>query len=438
MALGTDALMKNTDRSNLVAIGDSALFNNGTGTINVLEARRNTAVGSKALYTNTTGYQNTATGNVALILNSTGIYNTANGSFSLSRNTQGNYNTGMGSETLFNTTTGNNNTAIGYSSLYYNITGNNNTAIGYGADVSNNNITNATAIGANAKVALSNSLILGGLGVDAVNVGIGISVPGYPLNFATTLGNKISLYGTSGNHYGFGVQSGLLQIHSDVAASDIVFGYGSSTSLTENMRIKGNGNVGIGTNNPVKPLSFPALLGEKILLYPGGAGEVGIGVYGNELRLHADNPGAAVSFGTQDNFGTFTQAGRFQISGAYGLFVNGSIWANGTTYASDQRFKKNITAIETPLQKLLQINGVEYEMQTNEFSKNNFMKGRQIGLLAQNVEQVVPEAVHEKDGYKGVDYARLVPLLIEAMKEQNKKIDLQQIEINNLKIILNR
>ena len=47
--------------------------------------------------------------------------------------------------------------------------------------------------------------------------------------------------------------------------------------------------------------------GEKILLYPGGVGEVGIGVYGNELRLHSDNPGAKVSFGTQDNFGVFTE-----------------------------------------------------------------------------------------------------------------------------------
>jgi hypothetical protein len=50
-----------------------------------------------------------------------------------------------------------------------------------------------------------------------------------------------------------------------------------------------------------------------------------------------------------------------------------------------------------------------------------------MGLIAQNVETVVPEAVNEKDGYKGVDYARLVPLLIESIKELSKQnADLQK------------
>ena len=269
------------------------------------------------------------------------------------------------------------------------------------------------------------------------NVGIGNLLPDVPLSLNNTTGHKISLYSSGINaQYGFGVQGGLLQMYSDVAAADIAFGYGGSTSFTERMRIKGNGNVGIGTNNPVKPLSFPATLGEKILLYPGGAGEVGIGVYGNELRLHADNPGASVSFGTQDNAGVFTQAGRFQISAPYALFVNGSIWANGTTYASDERFKQNITAIQSPLQKLLLINGVEYEMKTGSFPKNHFQKGRQIGLLAQNVEKIVPEAVNELDGYKGVDYARLIPLLIESVKEQNKTIEDLKKQIEELKSLI--
>lgn len=203
--------------------------------------------------------------------------------------------------------------------------------------------------------------------------------------------------------------------------------------ITERMRIKGNGNVGIGTNNPAKPLSFPATLGEKILLYPGGAGEVGIGVYGNELRLHADNSGAKVSFGTQDNAGVYSENALAQRNGAYAFSILGSLWVNGTTYASDERFKQNITPISSPLQKLLQLKGVEYEMKTTEFSKLHFQPGRQMGLLAQNVEKIIPEAVNEKDGYKGVDYARLVPLLIEAIKEQDQKIEALQRQMDLLK-----
>lgn len=78
------------------------------------------------------------------------------------------------------------------------------------------------------------------------NVGIGTTTINFPLSFASTLGDKISLWGNSGNHFGFGIQPSLLQIHTDVVGSDIAFGYGTSASMTETMRIKGNGNVGIG------------------------------------------------------------------------------------------------------------------------------------------------------------------------------------------------
>lgn len=71
-------------------------------------------------------------------------------------------------------------------------------------------------------------------------------------------------------------------------------------------------------------------------------------------------------------------------------------------------------------------------MKTKEFSKNYFSSGRQMGLLAQNVEKVVPEAVNEKDGYKGVDYARLVPLLIESIKELKQENDQQKKRIETL------
>ncbi|BCW97173.1 MAG: hypothetical protein WHS44_04580 [Fimbriimonadales bacterium] len=87
------------------------------------------------------------------------------------------------------------------------------------------------------------------------NVGIGTTSPIAPLSFASTTGNKISLWGSNASaHYGFGIQANLLQIYTDWNGADIAFGYGSSASFTETMRVKGNGNVGIGTNAPAAKL----------------------------------------------------------------------------------------------------------------------------------------------------------------------------------------
>ena len=80
------------------------------------------------------------------------------------------------------------------------------------------------------------------------NVGIGTTSPGFPLTFANNLGDKISLFGQSGNSYGFGIQASTLQIHSDAVGADIAFGYGSSAGMTETMRIKGNGTVNVNGN----------------------------------------------------------------------------------------------------------------------------------------------------------------------------------------------
>jgi hypothetical protein len=320
------------------------------------------------------------------------------------------------------------------------------------------------------------------------------------LAFSNRLGNHISLYGGLGNtpQYGFGVQSGLFQIYSDAAVSNIAFGYGNSNLFIERARsinsgevafqtngrlqirtgtqsaglwlsnaanssnsafiglvsdnqvgLYGNtgaqwaltmntttGNVGIGLNGAAAevPLQFNNSLGlTKISLYRGTYGDVGIGAYPGELRLQNDIPNGKVSLGVIETTGAFTELAKAEKNGAYAFSIFGSLWVNGTTYASDERFKQNITAIESPLQKLLQLKGVEYEMNTKEFVKNHFQQGRQIGLLAQDVEKIIPEAVNEKDGYKGVDYARLVPLLIESIKELNKKVEEQKQEIEQLK-----
>ncbi|MBI1842613.1 MAG: hypothetical protein HYR88_17380 [Verrucomicrobia bacterium] len=114
---------------------------------------------------------------------------------------------------------------------------------------------------------------------------LGLSTPNttFPLTIGNnTLGDKISLWGQSGNSFGFGVAPGLLQIHTDNPGSDIGFGYGSGAALTETMRIKGNGNVGIGVQQPGARLSLAA---------PGSAEQVG-SVLSTTLRANAGSLGA--------------------------------------------------------------------------------------------------------------------------------------------------
>lgn len=224
-------------------------------------------------------------------------------------------------------------------------------------------------------------------------------------------------------------------------ASDNQVGfYGNTGALFGLTMNTTTGNVGIGLNGAAAqvPLQFSNALGlTKISLYRGSYGDVGIGAYGGELRLQNDIPNGKISLGVLETDGSFTELAKAERNGVYAFAIFGSLWANGTTYASDARFKQNVTPIQSPLQKLLRLDGVEYEMKTDEFSKSHFMPGRQMGLLAQDVEKIIPEVVNEKDGYKGVDYAKLVPLLIEAIKEQNKKIETMERQIEELKTRLN-
>jgi Chaperone of endosialidase len=108
-AEGTDALQSNTTGSSNTAIGFEALFSNTTGT-------DNTAIGDHALASNTTGSSNTATGVAALQSNTTGNVNTANGAFALQNNTGGG-NIALGFLAGQNLTTGSNNIDIGNAGL---------------------------------------------------------------------------------------------------------------------------------------------------------------------------------------------------------------------------------------------------------------------------------------------------------------------------------
>jgi hypothetical protein len=124
--LGFKALYHDTTGDGNTATGREALFSNTTGDAN-------TATGRQALFSNTTGGSNTANGFNALNRNTTGAFNTATGGNALSHNADGSTNTANGFSALLTNTTGDYNAAIGVNALYYNTTGSSNTAIGVAA-----------------------------------------------------------------------------------------------------------------------------------------------------------------------------------------------------------------------------------------------------------------------------------------------------------------
>ena len=139
-AVGFRALASNTTGSRNTALGANALRDNVTGV-------NNTAMGHASLQKNTTGNDNTGIGFCQLTDNTTGSYNTALGTWALFRNTTGSYNTAVGDSALIMNTEGSPNTAVGFRALASNTTGSRNTALGANALRDNVTGVNNTAMG---------------------------------------------------------------------------------------------------------------------------------------------------------------------------------------------------------------------------------------------------------------------------------------------------
>ena len=106
---------------------------------------------------------------------------------------------------------------------------------------------------------------------------------------------------------------------------------------------------------------------------------------------------------------------------------------------SDVRLKKDIAPIESSLDKVKKLQGVSYNWRTDKNMDRNFPSGRHYGVIAQEIEKVLPEVVttDPKNGEKAVYYNEIIPILIEAMKEQQGMIDKQGAEIQALKKKIN-
>jgi hypothetical protein len=205
---------------------------------------------------------------------------------------------------------------------------------------------------------------------------------------------------------------------------------------TELMRVVGNGNVGIGTNNPSTKLE---VAGSIYSNNEGGSGGSGYGT-GAELRVtNLSVSGSAVHYiEIGGNLPGYT-AGQYNCLktdmgdlhfAAGGVYTGAISYNSGFIDISDEREKENIVTISNATAKLKQLRGVYHTWKDTA----NRGTDTQIGLIAQEVEAVVPEVVTtsnptslntpESDiaGLKGVAYSKLVPLLIETIKELEARI----------------
>ena len=129
-------------------------------------------------------------------------------------------------------------------------------------------------------------------------------------------------------------------------------------------------------------------------------------------------------------------SGSAASTGSFGrIEAAGVIAANDDVIAfasSDERLKDNIKTIKNPIEKVEQLRGVEYQWNGLQ---NTYPSGSlDSGIIAQDVQKVLPQIVKEKnDGYLGVRQERLVGLLIEAIKDQQKQIDDLECQIEEIK-----
>jgi len=114
--------------------------------------------------------------------------------------------------------------------------------------------------------------------------------------------------------------------------------------------------------------------------------------------------------------------------GAKGLLYkfneNGTATASSWSSSSDLRFKTNILPFNSMLQKVMSLQPVTYNWKVNEFTNRGFANDLQIGFIAQDVQKLFPELVTTgTDGYLSLDYAKVTPILVKALQEQQVLIE---------------
>jgi len=414
VAIGRTALNSNTTASNNTAVGYQAGYSNTTGTTNTFigyqAAYSNTtgygihAFGALALYSNTTGYDNYAFGGTdatsigpALYANTTGYRNSAFGGAALGSNTTGATNSAFGVQALASNTTASNNTAVGFQAGYTGTIYGANAYFGNGAGYNcqgANNTYVGSASGPQGSASSGNGN--NGFGINAlasVTSGTQNTALGYQSAYYITTGSKNSILGSyNGNQGGLDIRT---------ASNYIVLSDGDGNP---GYYVNGAGASVTGTLNSASGNRFVSLAFNIAAV--------------NKSNIFWDNTNTAL---------------YVQNSGGGGVYLAGT----GTSWTanSDSRLKNVIGTFANALDDVAQLEAVKFTWKSDESNKPC------VGLIAQSVEKVLPEAVtkntipksDDTTEYLGVTYTDVIPLLVAAIQELKAEVEAQAVEIATLK-----
>jgi len=303
----------------------------------------------------------------------------------------GKYNSFFGYQSGKGNTLGMKNLFMGYQSGYSNIYGANNVFLGIKAGYENTGTRNSNYLGCH-------NVFIGYLSGMKNTEGQSNVFIGKQSGFNNTLGKYNVFVGqnTAGQN-----QEGDFNTYIGAHSAEFKTGGNYNTFIgysSGGQNGAGSGNVFIGRS--------------------AGSSEIG----SNLLYIDNSNTAAPLIWG---NFAT----------GSEEVVINGIFSPKGMVKSpSDRRYKKNIEPLTGVLDKLNLVNGVYFDWRLDEFPDMIRNQGRQIGVIAQDLEKAYPELVStNREGYKTVDYMKLTAILIEAVKEQQQVIE--ELENKNIQFI---
>jgi hypothetical protein len=271
-----------------------------------------------------------------------------------------------------------------------------------------------------------------------------------PANAGATANGNLRLGPSSGSHvldFGLSSTSTFSWLQARLKSN-----YGTSYYLALNPN---GGWVGVGTVAPISTLTVGNAAGTvagEITLNPQASSNEG-----GQITIKKSLTNSVLDW-TIDQYGTTAANARLRIfsgttetnginileNGYVGigtnnpttkLYVNGDITANSVAGTSDIRFKTNIRPVINALDKVKSLRGVYFNWNQKDFPEKEFGTQDELGFIAQEVEKIVPEIVSKdksKEEYRSVKYDKLVALLVEAIKDQQKQIDSLKIKVDKL------